>query len=226
MPAIALVTLNNMQTISTERGSGPDYFYNTAVLHNYSKNMQFLLTDPMSLEISIIQRDKRGKTYLFSQVVLLWQHFLLSQYHCFSCILTFCVYISLFNFLALSHHWWEYRNCHITYMFSDVWGKRWPCQLPVNHSRCNAEGGWRRRGHCREEPPYPASVLGRSDTGTEKRYHSKRHRRGAILKHVRNLNLSTRIILHLIACHVQFFFLLSFIFLQNKCNSTYLTTGK
>lgn len=140
MPAVALATLSNMQTKSTDKRSGPDYFYNTAFPHKYSKNLQFRLADPVSPEISIIQRDKRGKTYLFSQVVLLGQCFLFSQYHCFPCILTSCVYISLFNFLALSHHWWEYRSCHITYVFSDVWRKWWPCQLPVNHSRCNTEG--------------------------------------------------------------------------------------
>lgn len=70
LPAIVLVTLNNMQTISTDKKSGLDYFYKTAFPHKDHQNMQFLLTDPVSPEIIIIQRDKRGKMCLCSQVVL------------------------------------------------------------------------------------------------------------------------------------------------------------
>jgi len=118
-PIICLLLLWSLSTasstVSTNKRSGIDYCCNTEFSHKYSQNMKFILTDPMSRD-----NTKRGKLCLFSQVVLLWQCFWL-QYHCFPCILTLCVYINSFNFLALPDHSWELHSCHLTYVFSEVW---------------------------------------------------------------------------------------------------------
>lgn len=102
LPSFAFVILKKTQTILIDERSGLVYCCNTSFPQKYGQNMQFPLTDPVSPEIIIVQRDRRGKTCLSSQVVFTLTA--LSSYINITTFLVLSLFVSRSTYLISWHH--------------------------------------------------------------------------------------------------------------------------
>lgn len=100
--------------------------------------MQFLLTDPVSPEIILTQSYKKEKTSIFSQVVLLWQHFLLS----ISTFLVFSRFLSISTYLISWHYHTTGGNNRVTLFLK--FGENGDC------ARCQSAKQMQHRGQMKK----------------------------------------------------------------------------
>lgn len=171
-----------MQAINTDKSSGLDHCHNTC-----SHNMQFLHTDPVSPEISRTQSYKKRKHGSFPN----WFYFdsifylvSISTFLIFSCFVSTSTYLISWHYHTTGGSNRAVTSATLFLKFEDN-GDHASCQSTTADAAQRVDEERTTAGKT-----FICQFLSWTGLRQEQRKdnHSKRHQRGAILKHIQHLN--------------------------------------